>query len=299
VSNSAPRHTKNEKRDHAREQARVMREQQKKKDRRRRFFIQGGIGVAIIAIIAIIAVVVVQNNANSVTAAATAAGPLNMKSDGILFHGSGGKATAVTTAAVKAKGKPVATDTAKLTKTANIVEYIDYQCPYCNEFLTTNLAQEDKWVAAGKATLEIHPISILDASSEGNRYSSRAANAAACVANYDPNAFLKVTKVLYANQPAEDTGGMSNSKLLSLLAQGGASSSKITGCVNGETYKTWVTEATTRVTGGTFIGVATTPAAFAGTPTVFVNGASYTGSLTDAATFAAFVDEQKPGTAGS
>jgi hypothetical protein len=55
VSNSAPRQTKNEKRDHAREQARVMREQQKKKDRRRRFFIQGGIGVAIIAIIAIIA----------------------------------------------------------------------------------------------------------------------------------------------------------------------------------------------------------------------------------------------------
>ena len=273
-----------------------MREEQKKKDRRRRLFIQGGIGIAIVAIVAIIAIVVVQNNANSVTAAATAAGPLNMKSDGILFHGVGGKAVAVTTGAVQKNGKPVATDTAKLTSTANIVEYIDYQCPYCNEFLTTNLAQEDKWVAAGKATLEIHPISILDASSEGNRYSSRAANAAACVANFDPNAFHNVTKVLYANQPAEDTTGMSNSKLLSLLSQGGASSSKITGCVNGETFKTWVTEATTRVTGGTFTGVATTPTQFAGTPTVFVNGASYTGSLTDASAFAAFVDAQKPGT---
>jgi protein-disulfide isomerase len=296
VSNSAPRQTKNEKRDHAREQARIMREKQKSKDRRRRFFIQGGIGIAVIAIIAIIAVVVVQNNANSVTAPSTAAGALNMKSDGILFHGVDGKPTVVKTAALKAKGKPVATDTKSLTSTANIVEYIDYQCPFCQEFVTTNLAQEDKWVAAGKATLEIHPISILDSSSEGNRYSSRAANAAACVANFDPNDFLAVTKVLYANQPAEDTAGMSNSRLLSLLGQGGASGSKITGCVNGETYKTWVTEATTRVTGGSFAGVATTGQAFGGTPTVFVNGAPYTGSLTDASTFAAFVDAQKAGT---
>jgi protein-disulfide isomerase len=276
-----------------------MREKQKVKDRRRRFYIQGGIGIVVVAIIAIIAVVVVQNNANSVKAPSTAAGPLNMKSDGILFHGVSGSAVAVKTAAIKAKAKPVATDTANLTKTANIVEYIDYQCPYCNQFLTTNLAQEDKWVASGKATLEIHPISILDSSSEGNRYASRAANAAACVANYDPNDFLTVTKVLYANQPAESTPGMSNSKLLSLLAKGGASSSKITGCVNGESFKTWVTEATARVTGGSFSGVATTPAAFGGTPTVYVNGVQYPGSLTDAATFAAFVDAQKAGTTGS
>jgi protein-disulfide isomerase len=296
VSNSAQRPTKNEKRDHAREQARLLREQQKKKDRRKRFFIQGGIGIVVLAVIAIIAIVVVQNNANSVTAASTKAGPANMRSDGILFHGVNGKAVAVKTAAVKAKGNPVATDASEHTGTANIVEYIDYQCPYCNEFLTTNLSAEDKWVAAGKATLEIHPISILDTSSEGNRYSSRAANAAACVANFDPNDFLAVTKVLYANQPAEDTGGMSNSKLLSLLSEGGASGSKIIGCVNGETFKTWVTESTARVTGGSFAGVAKTPAAFGGTPTVYVNGVQYSGSLTDAKAFAAFVDAQKPGT---
>ena len=273
-----------------------MREKQKAKDRRRRFFIQGGIGVAIIAIVAIIAVVVVQANQNSAVSAATATGPLNMKSDGILFHGVDGSATAVKTAAVKAKGKPVATDTKKLSTTANIVEYIDYQCPFCEQFLTTNLAQEDKWVAAGKATLEIHPIAFLDSSSEGNRYSSRAANAAACVANYDPNGFLAVTKALYANQPAESTPGMSNSKLLSILSGAGASSTKIVGCVNGEKFKTWVTEATTRVTGGTFVGVAATPEAFPGTPTVFVNGMPYSGSLTSASTFAAFVDTQKAGT---
>ena len=294
MSDPVSRQTKNQKREYAREQARLMRERQKAKDRRRRFFIQGGIGLAIIAIVAIVAVVVVQDNQNSVVAAAT--GPLNMKSDGILFHGVNGSATAVTTDAVKAQGKPVATNTGTLTGTANIVEYIDYQCPYCDQFLTTNLAQEDKWVASGKATLEIHPIAFLDSSSEGNRYSSRAANAAACVANYDPNAFLAVTKALYANQPAESTPGMSNSKLLSILGGAGASGTTIVGCVNGEKFKTWVTEATARVTGGTFVGVASTPEAFPGTPTVFVNGKPYSGSLTSASTFASFVDAQKAGT---
>jgi len=297
VSNSGQRETKNQRREHAREEARIMREKQKARQRRKRFFVQGGIGAAVIVIVVIIALVVVQNNQNAATASATAAGPANMKSDGILFHGVNGTATAVKTTAVKAKGKPVATDTAKLTSTANIVEYIDYQCPYCDQFLTTNLAQEDKWVASGKATLEIHPISFLDSDSQGNRYSSRAANAVACVANYDPNDFLAVTKSLYANQPAEQSSGMSNSKLLSIVQGAGATGTKIAGCVNSETFKTWVTESSARVTGGSFIGVAKTPEAFPGTPTVFVNGVPYSGSLTDASTFASFVNAQKPGTA--
>jgi protein-disulfide isomerase len=297
VSNSDERGSKDQRREHAREQARIFREKQKAKERRQRFAVQGGIGAAILIIIVIVVLVVVQNNQNAVVAPSTTAGPLNMRSDGILFHGVDGKATAVKTAAIPAKGKPIPTNTKKLTKTANIVEYIDYQCPYCNEFLTTNLAQEDKWVAAGKATLEIHPIAFLDASSQGNRYSSRAANAAACVANYDPNDFLAVTKSLYKNQPAEDTPGMSNAKLLSILNGAGATGSKITGCVNGEKFKTWVSESTARVTGGTFAGVAKTPEAFPGTPTVFVDGVQYPGTLTDAGTFAAFVNSQKPGTA--
>jgi protein-disulfide isomerase len=294
---NANREPKDRRREHAREQARIMREQQKKADRRRRFFIQGGIGVAIIAIAVIVTLVIVNNNANTVVAAASAAGPRNMRSDGILFHGADGKVTAVQTAAIKKGGKPVATDTTTLTKTANIVEYVDLQCPYCQEFVGTNLAQEDSWVAAGKATLEIHPIAFLDASSEGTRYSSRAANAVACVANFDPDDTLAVVKTLYENQPAEQTSGLTNSKILSLLGDAGAGSSKITGCVNGESFKSWVTAATARVENGTFVGVATVPEAFPGTPTVFVDGAPYSGSLTDAAAFASFVNSKKPGTA--
>jgi protein-disulfide isomerase len=284
--------TKNEKREHAREQARIFREKQQKQQKRRRLFIQGGVGIAVIAVIAIIALVVVSNqHAAAVKAASsTSYGPKNMISDGLLSKGSNGKIVAVKTAAIKPKGKPVPTDQSKLTGTANIVEYIDFQCPYCEQFETTNLDAIDKWVAAGKATVEIHPIAFLDSSSQGKRYSSRAANASACVANFDPNDFLPVVKALYKNQPAEGTTGLTNAKIDTILAGAGASSTKVAACVNGESFKSWVTASTARATQDVFKGQVSTP-------TVFVNGAQYPGVLTDPATFAAFVNQQVPGAA--
>ena len=299
---NAKRETKNDRRAHAREEARLMREKQKQTARRRRFLIQGGIGVVIIAVALIVTLVVVTNQQNSVVSAASADGPKNMLSDGVLFHGASGKAVAVRTAAIPKKGKPVPTDTKTLTKTANIVEYIDLQCPVCQAFLTTNLAQEDKWVAAGKATLEIHPIAILTDPSNGG-YSTRAANAVACVANYDPDSLLAVLKTMYADQPKEGSGGLPNSKIISMLSSSGASGSKIAGCVNGESFKKWVTATTNAVTTGHFAGVATTPASFSGTPTVYVNGQLYpladATSVTSAQEFAAFVDSVKAGTTTS
>jgi protein-disulfide isomerase len=290
---NANRETKNDRRAHAREEARLMREKTKKSEKRRRLFIQGGVGVAIIAVIVIVVLVVIQNNANNVVAASTASGPKNMLSDGILFHGQNGTATPVATKAIAPKKKPVATDYSKYKNKANIIEYIDLQCPYCQEFLITNLANEDKWVAAGKATLEIHPLSFLD--SPTNNYSSRAANAVACVANYDPKDFLAVIKTMYADQPAEESTGLTNSKIISMLSSSGASGSKIAGCVNGESFKKWVTVATARANVSVFGGDSTTSKI--STPTVFVNGQQYTGTLTDTSTFNDFVNQQVPGTA--
>ncbi|NEM91723.1 DsbA family protein [Galbitalea soli] len=283
------RQSKNQRREHAREQARLLREKEKARQRRNRFFLQGGIGLAVIAIIAIVAVVIVNSNRPLVT---TASGPANMLSDGILLTGSAGATTAVTTAAIKPKAQPVATDASKYSKTANIVEYIDYQCPYCNEFETTNQDQIAQMVANGTATLEIHPIAILDQSSQGTRYSSRAANAAACVAALDPNAFLAVNKALFANQPAEGTTGLSNQKIISIINGAGATGDALSTCINDETYKSWVTAATARALAGPLPN--SSVAKVSGTPTVIVSGKQYPGSLTDAATFAAFVAAQTP-----
>jgi protein-disulfide isomerase len=272
---------KKDRREQARETARIEREAQKRRERRNRVFLQGGIGIAVIAIIVIIVVVIVNVNKPA------GAGPKNMASDGIVL--SGAKMDAVKTPAIKAGASPVVTNTKKLSGVAHIVTYIDYQCPYCLQFETTNEDQISTMVQSGEATIEIHPIAILDSSSLGNKYSTRAANAAACVANYDPNDFYAVNTALYANQPAEDSNGMSDKQLLSILKGAGANSSDITSCVTSQKFAGWVKSATDRVSAGTFKGIAATPAAFAGTPTVYVNGQKYGGSLTDADAFASFV----------
>ncbi len=280
-ANSGSQPGKKDRREQARETARLEREAEKRRQRRTRIFVQGGVGIVVLAIIAVIALVVINVNKPA------GPGPLNMASDGIVL--SGASMHAVPTKALKAGASPVATNTKKLKGIAHIITYVDYQCPYCEQFETTNEDQISSMVKSGEATIEIHPIAILDSSSLGNKYSTRAANAAACVANYDPNDFYAVNTALYANQPAENTAGMTDAQLLAILKQAGASSSDITSCVKDQQFAPWVKASTARVTGGDFSGIAATPAAFTGTPTVFVNGQKYGGSLTDASAFASFV----------
>jgi protein-disulfide isomerase len=275
---------KKDRREQARETARIEREAQKRRERRNRFFLQGGIGVVVLAIIAVIAVVIVNVNAPA------GPGPLNMASNGIVL--SGAKLHAVETPALKSGASPKATDTKKLAGSVHIVTYIDYQCPYCEQFETTNEAQLKSMVASGTVTLEIHPVAILDASSGTNKYSTRSANAAACVANFDPNNFYAVNTALFANQPAENSGGRTDAQLLATLKSAGSSGSSITSCVKNKTFAGFVTAATKRFQAGNFSGVIAKgqPALTqVGTPTVFVNGVKYPGSLTDADAFASFV----------
>ena len=258
--------------------------------------IQGGIALLVVLGVVIVILVLTSHRNTAATHPADqgAPTPKNMASYGALLTGKDGQITTVRTTAV-AIGHPVPTDTSKHADTVNIVEYIDYQCPICLEFEETNLNNTATLVASGKATLEIHPVSILDRSSQGTRYSSRAANAADCVANFDPDAFLNITAALYENQPPENSTGLTNAQILKVLALANVTDPAVTKCVNKETYKNWVTATTAAVGAGTFDHVATTPTKFQGTPTVFVNGAQYTGSLTDAAAFTAFVTAQSRG----
>lgn len=286
-ANSGSQPGKKDRREQARETARLEREAEKRRQRRNRIFLQGGIGVAVIAIIAVVALVIINVNKPA------GPGPANMASDGILLKGAA--LDAVKTGAVKAGGSAVATNTKKLSDTVNIVTYIDYQCPYCEQFETANGDQIATLVREGVATVEIHPIAILDNSSLGNKYSTRSANAAGCVANYDPNNFYAVNAALFADQPAENTNGRTDAEILATLKGAGVSNAKVTSCVKSQEFAPWVKAATARVVSGSFSGVAATPASFAGTPTVFVNGQKYGGSLTDANAFAGFVQQVAAG----
>jgi protein-disulfide isomerase len=273
---------KKDRREEAREKARLEREAEKKRARRNRILVQSGIGVVVVAI-ALVVVLVVVNQPKPVALSKDKSGPLNMISDGILLSGSDVQAVSTPRIAANAKPKPTTPSDDK----TNIVTYVDYQCPACQAFEATNAEQMKALVAAGKATLEIHPIAILDNSSQGNKYSTRAANAAACVANYEPDKYFDVNTALYANQPAEGTAGAPDSKLISVLKGAGASSDKISKCITTQRFVPWVTAATTRV--GSPLPNSSV-AALAHTPTVIVNGQEFTGSITDAAAFKDFIE---------
>jgi Protein-disulfide isomerase len=257
-----------------------MREEAQRKARRRKWWIQGSVGVGIIAVLVVIALVVV----NAVKPEGP--GPKNMASDGIVLTST---TKAVHTPALNAGEKPTPTTQSDNGSVAHVTIYLDYQCPYCQQFESTNATQIGQWLDQGLATLEIHPIAILDNSSLGNRYSSRAANAAACVANYQPDSYFKVNTTLYANQPAENTNGMSNAKLLSLLKDGGVSSAAVTKCVNDEQFKGWVTASTQRASTQPVPNSKPVIAGVNATPTVLVDGSQYKGQLTDASAFQSFV----------
>ncbi len=278
------RGSKNQRREAAREKARELRELQRKKEKRNRLFLQGGIALGVLAAAAIVTLVLV----NSV--APPAAGPLNMQSDGIIISKD---LKAVPTPAISAKGKPVATVRDKKSSVVSIRIYLDYFCPVCNAFETANKAQITSWLKNGAATIEIHPITFLDRSSLGTRYSSRAANAAACVANYSPDDFWAFTEEMYVKQPAEGTVGLTNAQINAVAKTAKVHNlSQIYDCVNTEKFKAWVAASTTRAEAGPLPD--SSVKTVTGTPTVIVDGVEYpitSDDVSSAAAFAAFVEQ--------
>lgn len=268
--------TKNERREAAREKARILRAEQKKKDRRTKVLLQGGIILASLAIVAVIALVIV----NSIRPPGP--GPANMASDGIqLTQG----AVATPTAALAADDEPIPNERDVEAGVLDIQMYVDYLCPICGQFEAANGEYIASLLENGNTTLEIHPIAILDRLSQGTKYSTRAANAAACVADSSPNDFLAFHNLLFANQPAENTAGLSDDELVALAAEAGAED--VDSCVRDQQFKSWVAAATTRALNGPIPD--SNVDKVQGTPTVIVNGVKYDGAVDDLASFRAFV----------
>lgn len=276
-----PRATKNQRREAAREKARELRVQQKKKDRRNKVLLQGGIAVALIAVIAI----VWGGIAASIQPAGP--GPKNMASDGILI---GEGLNAVKTPALPAGADPIPSKPDQSGAIANIRVWVDYICPFCGDFERTNGDQIQKWVDSGAATLEVHPIATQTSKSAGTKYSLRAANAAACVANYSPDDFFAFNSAMFVDQPKENTQALSNDEIKDRVKSAGVSNlSQINTCIDKDQFKQWVTGATDRAVTGPLPD--TELKGVKGTPTVLVNGKQYVGSLDDPKEFAAFVQQ--------
>ena len=265
-----PRQSKAERTAAAREKARDIREAQLKKEKRNKLLIGWGIVAAVVAILAIVALVVTSSIRNNAPIADEGPTPANGNVNGGVTLLANTEVAASAPAAVKLADLPAAPATPPATVTApgaeaeagkpvKVVLYVDFICPVCKDFearyneTLTGLRNE------GKISVEYRPLGFLDTRSTTN-YSSRAANAAACVVNESPEKYAEFVNALFDRQPAEGGAGLSDSDLKKMATDIGAKN--IDKCVDDKTYRPYVKHTTQQAS---VIGVT-------GTPTVFVDG---------------------------
>lgn len=146
-----------------------------------------------------------------------------------------------------------------------VTEYLDYQCPICQQFdaqVGPYLKQE---IAAGNVEMEYHPINFLDNGGSTTRYSSRSANAAYCTAanGGDIETF---SDTLYAEQPEEGGEGLPDERLVQ-AARDADATAEVESCIADETYTGYVTQQNDLALKQTGDGPRIN-----GTPTVLVDG---------------------------
>jgi protein-disulfide isomerase len=215
----------------ARETARQKLAEQRSAQRRRTAAVVTAIVVAVLVAATVVGIAIYHAQSTPSTRAAI---PKGGTADGIVV------------------GKPEAKATVDL--------YVDFLCPYCKQFEETTGPALDRFVAAGTAKVVYHPVAFLDAASAGTRYSTRASNAAACAA--EEGVFPQYVRILYANQPAEGSPGLTDDQLIALGSQVGATSPAFADCVRQQRYAGWVATVTDHAS----------KAGVTGTPTVLVNG---------------------------
>lgn len=153
--------------------------------------------------------------------------------------------------------------------------YADFMCPDCKRFEEATTELLDDLVTRKRATVVAHPVAFLDRVSNGAEYSTRASAASGCAA--DGGKFTEYSQALFRHQPAENTAGLPDSRLID-IGKGIGLSTEFATCVEKKTYRGWATHVTEKAVRR---GVT-------GTPTVMINGASIG---TDPAKIAAAIDK--------
>ena len=162
--------------------------------------------------------------------------------------------------------------------------WIDPFCPDCKAFEEASGADIEKLIAAHDITYSIHLMNFLDRASQGSAYSTRAGSALVCVAVEQPDRLLAGVQALYAAQPVENTTGLTDAAIVDVLADAGIAD--LGGCVDEAPYAAWVQSSNDHAIAG--IEGADVPK-ISGTPTLIVDGVSYTGDIADAAGIRAFL----------
>jgi protein-disulfide isomerase len=269
--------TRSEQREAARAKAKELRAQNAKKEKRSKLLIQVSVVLVALGIIGGVAAVIAIEQANRAEAPVVSEVPKNLTEFGGIKLGVGLQAFTETKTPTPDADGPI----------PEIVVYVDYQCPVCQAFDVPNSAQIRSWVDTGAATLEIRPISFLDRASL-NKYSSRVANAAFCIANFEPDSYFDFHETMMLNQSEEGTEGHSDDAIFEFAKAAGAGSEEVKGCIQAKSFGDYVIQHTDNVLAEPQGGIKVS-----GTPTILVNGQQYLWEkgeeLVSAARFAGFV----------
>jgi protein-disulfide isomerase/uncharacterized membrane protein YphA (DoxX/SURF4 family) len=161
---------------------------------------------------------------------------------------------------------------------ATVDVYEDFLCPNCLNFEKAVGATLEADVRANRAQVRFHTMSILDGSSNGSRYPSRAANAAICASDLSIEDFYAFHSILYGTykgkqvQPDEGTSGPTNSDLKKYAQAAGIKGADLVTfdqCVDSETHKSLVAAITEDAS----------KRGVTGTPTVKINGKTVDATL--------------------
>ena len=261
MSTNSPRPSKADRRESARAEAMKLREEAKRREKRNRGFAIGGLAAAVVVLVVAIWLI------------------LGSEAKPIAFQGDTPPALSEVTKPSTANdegGIPVGTDRvagSTVGGDAVVVEVVyDYQCGHCQNFEKVNSFEIDTLLQTGNVQFIYRPVSFMDYVSNGNEYSTRAANAAAVVADMAPDKFLQFHNALFANQP--QGSGMKDEDMQDIALQVGVPQEVVdhfTDLVEGSnerTYSRWIAAGTehTRVELG---GLST--------PTVIIDGELFPG----------------------
>jgi protein-disulfide isomerase len=148
-------------------------------------------------------------------------------------------------------------NTAKVT----VVEYADYECPFCERFYTTVMSDlKTKYINTGKIKFVFQDFAFLGPDS------NTAAEATHCAA--DQNKFWQYHDYLFSNQGQEGSGWATQDHQKQFAKTLGLNTTQFNQCLDSGKYKQEVLDETAA---GRSYGVS-------GTPTVFVNGAIIVGA---------------------
>ena len=137
--------------------------------------------------------------------------------------------------------------------------YIDFQCPFCQQFELMAAPTMDKLLEDRVISFIRYPMNFLDAVST-TAYSTRAAAASAAAS--DAGMFHEYARTLFENQPPEGGAGLTDGQLVELGQDIGITDPEFAETIRQGIYLPWPPFVTERAVAR----------GIAGTPSVFVRG---------------------------